>query len=310
MTPPRRIIPGQTLLLTRRTVGGQFLLVPCAAVLQVVQYVLSVAASRYGVEVHGFCVMANHYHIVVTPREANLPRFLTFFDANVARALNVHWERRGYFWGSGSYSAVHLVERGDVVRKLVYTAVNPVKAGLVPNASDWPGLWSDPEQIEGAPLRVERPSFFFADLETWPDEAQLRLTRPPDCRDQSIEEFRQSLSSRILEEAADIRAQREREGLGFLGRSAILSQSPNACPHEDVRQGQLNPRVACQNRARRIAELEILAAFIADYRQALSRYRAVWVPESLNGAIPESLTPMEARMPQCSACRKGAGVGC
>ena len=36
----------------------------------------------------------------------------------------------------------------------------------------------------------------------------------------------------------------------------------------------------------------------------------VWVPESLNGAIPESLTPMEARMPQCSACCKGAGVGC
>jgi hypothetical protein len=43
---------------------------------QVVAYALAVGQKKYGVLVHMFCVMSNHWHLLLTDLYGNLPHFL------------------------------------------------------------------------------------------------------------------------------------------------------------------------------------------------------------------------------------------
>ena len=69
MTAPRQILPGTTYLVTRRCFQRQLLLKPSASTSAIFSYVLALAAARYGVQVHAYCVLSNHFHLVVTDCE-------------------------------------------------------------------------------------------------------------------------------------------------------------------------------------------------------------------------------------------------
>src|SRR5512137_205449 len=106
MTAPRQVLPGTTYLVTRRCSQRQFFLRPSQTTNDVFRYVLALAARRYGIEVHAYCVLSNHYHLVVTDPHARLPDFQRFLNAFVARAINAHRGRWEDFWGPNSFSAV------------------------------------------------------------------------------------------------------------------------------------------------------------------------------------------------------------
>jgi REP element-mobilizing transposase RayT len=73
MTLPRCVLAQQTYLVTRRCIGRRFLLRPDDALNNAFLYCLARAADTYGVEVHAFCVMSNHYHLVLTDPQGVLP---------------------------------------------------------------------------------------------------------------------------------------------------------------------------------------------------------------------------------------------
>jgi putative transposase len=62
VTPPRRVLPGTIYLVTRRCSERRFFLKPSPLTSEIFLYVLAVAARRYGVLVHAFCVLSNHCH--------------------------------------------------------------------------------------------------------------------------------------------------------------------------------------------------------------------------------------------------------
>ena len=131
MTAPRRILPGATYLVTRRCSQRQLLLRPSKLTNQLVGYLLAVAARRYGVQIHAFCVMSNHLHLVLTDPAARLPAFSQYFASLVARSVNAALGRWESFWAPASYSAVSLQTPTDVIEKAAYVLANPVAAGLV-----------------------------------------------------------------------------------------------------------------------------------------------------------------------------------
>jgi len=96
-------------------------------------------AEQYEIELLGYCLMSNHVHVIATPRHENsLANAFGRAHADYARYANVLLGSCGHFWqerfyscaldGCGSWNAVAYVER------------NPVRAGMVEDAADYP--WS------------------------------------------------------------------------------------------------------------------------------------------------------------------------
>ena len=89
-------------MVTRRCAQRQLLLRPCATTTAIFAYVLGVAAKRYRVSVHAFCVMSNHCRDKWRRIEA-LQRLTTFL--RVFREAFRAWARgvRDVVFPAGTY---------------------------------------------------------------------------------------------------------------------------------------------------------------------------------------------------------------
>jgi len=235
-------------------------------------YVLAVAAERYDIRIHAFCVLSNHFHLILSDPHARLPEFHRDLDALVARAVNCSLGRWEAFWDRDSYSAVRLETPEAIIEKMVYVLANPVAAGLVRHGSEWPGLWSDPSLMRGEALTVERPKDFFRADGPMPAVARLQLHPPPhfETDDSLVDTLRNLLQHAEDRAAAEIGT----GGRSFLGIARILAQKPHARPAPGEPRRVLNPRVACRNKWKRIEALLRLADFRRAHRDALDAWTA------------------------------------
>jgi REP element-mobilizing transposase RayT len=235
---------------------------------EVFLYVLALAARRYDIRIHAYCVLSNHAHIILSDPHARLPAFQQFLDGIVAKALNAFHGRWENFWAPDTYSAVKLSTTSDILDKVTYVLANPVVAGLVPHGREWPGLWSAPEQI-GTAIEVRRPDFFFSRNGTLPETVTLRISRPPGFP--STESFRRDLDASL--DHQEKRAAHEHRGR-FLGVARVLAQDPTSRPRPAEPRRGLNPRVAARDKWKRIELLQRLIAFLRAYDKAWIAMRA------------------------------------
>jgi REP-associated tyrosine transposase len=236
---------------------------------EVFRYMLAVAAARFDIVVHAYCVLSNHYHLVVSDPKARLPEFHQFLDALVARALNAALGRWESFWAPSSYSAVSLTSPADILDKVAYVLANPAAAGLVRSGSLWPGLWSAPDLIGGPAMEARRPRHFFDRNGSMPEASTLELAVPPGF--ESAVSFRNQLTEALsrLEEQAS----REHAGR-FMGIARVLAQKPTARPAAGEPRRGLNPRIAARDKWKRIEALCRLKEFLSAYRAAWAARRA------------------------------------
>ncbi|AUX21293.1 transposase [Sorangium cellulosum] len=277
MSQPREIAPGATYLVTRRVLRRHLLFRPDAAINQLMVYVLAVSARRYGVEVHAFCMMSTHLHLVVTDVHGVLPRFLQFFHRIVALGTKVLRKWEGPVWDHEATSVVRLLTQAAVVEKIAYVLANPVAAGLVRHAREWPGAKADVDEIGRGMLHAARPSVYLDPTNPqWVEEATLPLALPPAIEQDNAEGFRHQVAAELERQEREAHAQVERQGLGFLGAEQASKVSPyeRATSFEGLR--ERNPTFAVgrdQGDAWRNAAAAV-RAFRASYRAALERWRA------------------------------------
>jgi hypothetical protein len=170
-----------------------------------------------------------------------------------------------------------LTERA-VIEKLAYVMANPVKAGLVHRARDWPGITVLPQELGRRTFVIARPQGFFdPDNPKWPDKVELSLTLPPTLE--------QSYGADALREAvADELARQERlacqevkeRGWRVLGAERVRRLSPfqRATSFEPLR-GR-NPTFAVGRGQRKVFFQAVaeLRTFRRAYREALEQWRA------------------------------------
>jgi len=263
MSAPRQVLPGTTYLVTRRCAQRQFLLQPSPSTNAIFLYLLAVASRRFAIRIHAFCVLSNHFHLVLTDPEARLPAFGQYLDSLLARSLNATLGRWESFWAPASYSAVALLTPDDVVDKAAYVLANPVAAGLVRRARTWSGLWSPPELVEVGRLEARRPDAFFRPRGNMPEVAVLELTSPPGFGPGEYRaRLEQALATREVEASIDPAPER-------LGPSCARPAPVTREPRRNLR-----PRVACRDPVLRRDALARLAAFLDDYRVALESLRS------------------------------------
>ena len=97
-------------------------------------------ARLEGVDVHGFGLMNNHYHLQVTPRHAlALPRAMKRVSSDYSCYYNRKHRRTGTIWGHRPRTVLIEDDR-QWLTCLRYIEQNPVRAGLVSRPQDY--TWS------------------------------------------------------------------------------------------------------------------------------------------------------------------------
>jgi REP element-mobilizing transposase RayT len=92
-----------------------------------------------GWEIHGYCLMGNHYHLLVETPLGKLSRGVKAVNGRYAQWFNWRHGRKGHFWEARFRSV--LVQRESHLLELDrYIVLNPVRARLVERAGDW--RWS------------------------------------------------------------------------------------------------------------------------------------------------------------------------
>jgi len=266
VTLPRSIEPGDVVLGTRRCSERRFFLRPDPETCQLFEYCLARCANNYGIELHEFVVMSNHYHLVFTDPHGNRPDFFRDLNKQVASAVNVRLKRFENMFAPGSYNAPKLLEASDVEEKCIYALTNPTEAGLVKAPRYWTGVssWS---MEYGVTRVVERPDVYFRDC--MPATVELRLTRPsglyPEFDNRAARRrLRQHAEWKAYEIAESIRA----NGGGFMGMKRVLRQPCESAPQTRAQRFGIKPNVAGKNKWARIEALQMLKSFLTRYVEA------------------------------------------
>ena len=115
-------------------------------------------ADGYSLDIFAICLMPNHAHILMSPREENLyDAMRDLFSRYVAR-FNFKYERKGHLVG-GPYRQAVCFDDSYLLAASLYIHLNPVKADLAPDVSSyrWTSsrLYCEPD----APESFVKPGF-------------------------------------------------------------------------------------------------------------------------------------------------------
>ena len=100
---------------------------------------LAEAALKAGTEIWSYCLMPNHVHIILVPRDTDgLRRTFGDLHRRYTGYINARLRTTGHLW-QGRFGSVAMDE-AHLAHAVRYVALNPVRAGLVTRAEDW--RWS------------------------------------------------------------------------------------------------------------------------------------------------------------------------
>jgi hypothetical protein len=233
---------------------------------------LAVATSRFGVEVHAYCSMSTHVHMVVTDTRGLVPLFLAQFHRIVALATKVMRRWGGSVWDSEQTSLVLLETPQALIDKAAYVMANPVAAGLVRYASDWTGAKSYADEMGSGRQFATRPGVWFSRRKgAWPERAELQLVAPKGF---DPTEWRAAVADAVVEHEQRARAELASSGRSFVGLKRLEAVSPYARATSLEVSGGRNPTFAVgkvRGAYRRAAAA--VRAFREAYHEALRRWR-------------------------------------
>ena len=100
---------------------------------------LEKAVERYSIIIHTYCLMSNHYHLLVETPEANLSLSMQWINVSYATYFNRKRKRHGHLF-QGRFKAI-LIDADEYLKHLSrYIHLNPVRAKMVSSPADFP--WS------------------------------------------------------------------------------------------------------------------------------------------------------------------------
>jgi putative transposase len=109
--------------------------------------VLAAVAADFNWVVHAYCLMTNHYHLLVETPDANLSKGMRQLNGVFTQHSNRRHARCGHLF-QGRYKAI-LVDADSYLLEIArYVVLNPVRARIVKDPGDW--RWSSYAAMLGA----------------------------------------------------------------------------------------------------------------------------------------------------------------
>jgi len=112
------------------------------------------ASERVPMRLLAYCLMPNHFHLVVwTLEDGDLSRWMQWLLTSHVRRYHRHYHSSGHVW-QGRFKAFPIEDDEHLLTVMRYVERNPVRAKTIPirRAQRWP--WSS---IGNSPKDVERP---------------------------------------------------------------------------------------------------------------------------------------------------------
>jgi REP-associated tyrosine transposase len=150
--PPRNEAPGALHHVTSRGAG------PCDIVVddrsrELLLATLAVSVRRFGWVCHAYCLMDNHFHLLLQTPEPNLAAGMQLLNGTYARWFNRYVGRRGHLFGD-RYRSREVETQEQLLEVCRYVVLNRVRAGACRQVGDWP--WSSYAATAGL---VRRPRY-------------------------------------------------------------------------------------------------------------------------------------------------------
>jgi putative transposase len=101
---------------------------------------LSIFSRKWDNDILGYCLMDNHVHILVVPKQNHsLAKMMQGLSLSYTQIFNKNYKRTGRLWESRFYSSI--VDRDEYLWSLLrYIERNPIRANIVKDACGYP--WS------------------------------------------------------------------------------------------------------------------------------------------------------------------------
>jgi len=138
----------------------------------------------FGWTCHAFCLMNNHYHLVVQIEHENLSQGMQRLNGKYAAAVNARKRRSGHLFEGRFYSRI-VDNEAYFFAVSCYIVLNPVRAFLVKQPASW--RWSSYQKTAfgGSHPGFLKPDFL---LSLFGDERDLARTAYMEFINESMEE--------------------------------------------------------------------------------------------------------------------------
>jgi putative transposase len=153
--------------------------------------VLAQGLERYPVEILAWCLMGNHWHLVLRPRRADaLGRLMGWVGVTHVRRHHAHYHTAGggHLY-QGRFKSFPVQEDEHLLRLCRYVEANPLRARIVGRAEAWP--WSslaprDAPALKAAPWPIDRPRNWISLVNTPLREDEVRQIRTSMTRERPL----------------------------------------------------------------------------------------------------------------------------
>jgi len=136
MRKNRMLVPGAYYHVSTRVNRGEMIF-NSRVMKQLFLRVLQEAKAKYSFRLENFCIMGNHFHLLIRPaNKANLSRIMQWVNSVFALRFNRMLGFTGHVWGERFFSVV-LFSLADFLRTFIYIDNNPAAAGLQAGSANY-----------------------------------------------------------------------------------------------------------------------------------------------------------------------------
>jgi len=108
--------------------------------------VLKKVNTRYNIICHSYCLMKNHYHLLLETPSGNLSKGMRQLNGVYTQAFNRRHRRVGHIF-QGRYKAILIQKESHLLEVCRYVVLNPVRAMIIKKPEEW--KWSSYTAVAG-----------------------------------------------------------------------------------------------------------------------------------------------------------------